>query len=221
MSNWRNLWCVKSLLQMPVSLPPAFSFFTTSSERHNFQIPFYQVPWAQGTREGIKTWLHLSHYDFLLGCVPEKLWIERDSPEMQTEHYFYRKHLTIKFKKVLSFENQFYSDFKYNKAVLKQSGSNPFAYQCPRLHSYHRLDKSYHPHTINWGFALRRQKTVRKRKKSYIFQTGCAIPCNHSLLRMYWQKSWIVQIDQRNYIEKAFCKDWTSFSFPTAATFLR
>lgn len=42
MINWRNLSCIKSLLQMPASLPHAFSFFTISSERHfyNFQILF-------------------------------------------------------------------------------------------------------------------------------------------------------------------------------------
>lgn len=146
---------------MPVGLSPAFSLFTTFRERHNFQIPFYQVLWAPGTRERIETWLHLPRYDLLLVCLPEQLWIERDSLEMQTEHCFYRKHLTIKFKKVLSSENQFYSDFKYTKADLKQSGSNPFAHQCLRLHSYHRLEKSYHPHPINWGAKdSKRDKTI-------------------------------------------------------------
>jgi len=59
-----------------------------------------------------------------------------------------------KFKKVFSSENQFYSDFKYNKPVSKQSVSNPFAHKCPRLYSYQILEKSYHPLTIDYGFCL-------------------------------------------------------------------
>lgn len=72
----------------------------------------------------------------------------------------------IKFKKVFGSENQFYSDFKYNKSVLKQSVSNPFAHECPRLHSYQRLEKSHHPVTMEFVLT-RRQNTDSNKDKTH------------------------------------------------------
>lgn len=100
------------LLSFPFSLYPA---------RDNFTISTYSFSWAQGTREEIERQLSLPHYDLLFSYLPEKPLIERHSLLLRTEPCIYRKYLMIKFKKVLSSENQFYSDFKLNKLVLKQS----------------------------------------------------------------------------------------------------
>ncbi|KAK4824684.1 hypothetical protein QYF61_017408 [Mycteria americana] len=86
------------------------------------------------------------------------------------------KYLMIKFKEVFSSENQFYSDFKYKKSILKQNVSNPFAHECPRLHSYQRLEKSYHPLTIDYGFCLDMEAKDRQMRGLQETTSGYLIP---------------------------------------------
>lgn len=141
---------------MPACLTSAAFFFTVSTERHfyNFQIPFIKY---RGLKVQGKGWRDDQVLHIMICCL---VTFQR-SHELKGTLWYWGQHLAFA-GNTLWASSKRYSALRINSTwisnTINQSWnrmlSNPFDHECPRLHSYQRLEKSYRPLTIDYAFCL-------------------------------------------------------------------